>query len=126
MMSKLVILVAAVEIPTGLMLIFLPSVFTRLLFGADMSGPGQALGPLAGFALLALVIACWPPRGGFASAPAVYALLAFSFLCVVYLAYRGVAGEKIGPLLWPAAAGHALLMLLLFWGWRASRRQTPD
>jgi hypothetical protein len=62
-MKNLVFLAAALEIPTGAVLIFAPSDFTQLLFGAEMSGPGQALAPLAGFALLALAIACWPLRG---------------------------------------------------------------
>lgn len=117
-MKMLVTLAAAVEIPTGLVLIFAPSVFMRLLFGADMSGPDRALGPLAGFALLALAIACWPSRAAAAPAvSAIRALLAFSLLCVVYLAYRGVSGDKSGILLWPAAAGHAVIALLLLWCW---------
>jgi hypothetical protein len=124
-MKNLVFLAAALEIPTGAVLIFAPSDFTQLLFGAEMSGPGQALAPLAGFALLALAIACWPLRG--ASGPpasAVRALLAFSLLCAVYLAHEGISAERIGLLLWPAAAGHAVLALLLVRLWLAARRQS--
>lgn len=124
-MKHLVTLAAAIEIPTGLVLVFDPSIFTRLLFAAEMSGPGDALGPLAGFGLLALAIACWPSRGGSApAASAVCALLTFSLLCAVYLAYRGVTMDETGPLLWPATAGHAFLGLLLLWNWLAPRRQS--
>ena len=125
MSKKLVMIAAAVEIPTALILILAPSVFTRLLFAAELSNPGKALAPLAGFALLALAIASWPSRG--ASAPAtsaVRALLVFSLLCAVYLVYRGIAGADPGPLLWPAAAGHAVLALCLLWCWLASRQRS--
>ena len=112
----IVALVAAIEIPTGLVLVFDPFLFMRLLFGIDTTGPDTALGPLAGFALLALAIACWPWRSAAApAASAVRALLAFSLLCVVYLAYRGVSGAETGVLLWPAAASHAGVAFLLLW-----------
>ena len=121
-MKALVALAAAIEIPTGLVLIFDPSVFMRLLFGAEMSGPYEALGPLAGFALLALAIACWPSRvADGPAAPAVRALLAFSALCALYLAYQGAFGDNTGILLWPAAASHALVALSLFWCWLARK-----
>ena len=113
------------EFPTALILILAPSVFTRLLFAADISGPGRALAPLAGFALFGLAIACWPSRG--ASVPAtsaVRALFVFSLLCAVYLAYRGVVGADNGPLLWPAVVGHAVLAVCLLWCWLALRGQT--
>ena len=50
---------AAIEVVTGLTLIIRPSLFGRLLLGAELSSPGQALGRLAGIALLALSLACW-------------------------------------------------------------------
>ena len=117
----LVAVAAAIEIPTGLALIFAPSMFMRLLFGADMSGPGEALGPLAGIALFALAIACWPSRSGVAPASsAVLALIAFSLLCAVYLTHKGIFGVETGILLWPAAAGHAGIAVLLVWRWLAT------
>jgi hypothetical protein len=122
-MKKLVTLAAAIEIPTGLILIFDPGRFMRLLFGVEMPGAGEALGPLAGFAIFALVIACWPSRTAVTpAASAVWALLSFSLLCVAYLAYIGVSGVRAGVLLWPAAVGHAVVALLLLWRWLATRR----
>ena len=59
-MKYLVMLAVAIEIPTALVLIFEPSIFTELLFAAESPGPGNALAPLAGFGLVALAIACWP------------------------------------------------------------------
>ena len=118
-MKILVALAAAIEIPTALVLISYPALFTQLLFGADISAADQALGPLAGFALIALAIACWPSRK--AAAPplsTVLALLAFSLLCVLYLSYRGATGASTGILLWPATIGHAVVALLLLWCWQ--------
>ena len=127
-MKYLVMLAVAIEIPTALVLIFEPSIFTELLFAAESPGPGNALAPLAGFGLVALAIACWPSRAGAApAASAVSALLAFSLLCAIYLAYRGLSMGESGPLLWPAAGGHTVLGLLLLWHWLGLRwRSTTE
>jgi hypothetical protein len=93
-MKHLVTFVAAIEIPTGVVLIFKPSVLTNLLFAGELSGPGNALGPLAGFGLVALAIACSPSRGDSAPArSAVRALPIFSLLCAGYLTYCGIASR---------------------------------
>ena len=72
---------AAIEAGTGLILISFPSLFVRLLLGVELSEPGQIVGRLAGFALIALVLACWP-RGGTegAAASSLRALLASACL----------------------------------------------
>lgn len=121
-MKFLIAFAVAIELPTGLVLILAPAVFMRLIFGHDGSGSDQALGPLAGVALLALAVACWPTHR--VASPAkntVMALLLFSVLCASYLAYHGIAGARIGLLLWPAASGHALVALLLAWHWLVPR-----
>jgi hypothetical protein len=109
---------AGVEVVTGLVLIIRPSLFVWLLFGAELSDAGQALGRLAGFALLALALACWPRVGEIGEAKAALrALLVFSLLTAIYLVYVGVRGEQVGILLWPAAALHAALTVPLVRGW---------
>ena len=121
-MKRLVAIAAAIEIPTGLVLIFAPAMFMRLLFGAGAADPGEAIGPLAGSALSALAIACWPPRGAAPAAPsAILALLVFSVLCAAYLTHQSVFGGRTGILLWPAAAGHALVAVLLLWRWLTTK-----
>jgi len=103
---------AAIEVVTGLVLIVRPRLFASLLFGAEFSPAGQALSRLAGFALLALTLACWP-RLGVERRTAVRALLVFSLLSAFYLVYLGVASGLTGPLLWPAATLHLALAILL-------------
>jgi hypothetical protein len=61
---------------------------------------------VAGIALIALGIACWP-------GPPLLGMLTYSAL---YLAYLGLAGGLTGVLLWPAVILHAILTALLTLG----------
>ena len=113
----LIIVAAAIEVATGIVLMVAPSAFARVLLGADLSSAGQAVGRIAGFALLSLGFACWPKdgpaAGPAAGALASPALLIYNLLITLYLAYVGIAGELVGPLLWPAVALHAVLSAIL-------------
>ena len=116
--SALLMVAAGVEVVTGFVLLIAPGVFTHLIFGGELSNPGRAFGPLAGFALLALVLACWPVAGR-PALPALQAFLFFSACAAVYLVYRGISNStEVGVLLWPAAAMHALLAVFLAWAVR--------
>ena len=84
---------AALEVGTAATLIVNPSLFSWLLFGADMTLAGQALGRLSGIALLALAVACWPRgRSDAGSRPAVQAMLLFSVLAAAGLLFLGIGG----------------------------------
>jgi hypothetical protein len=106
---------AGIEVGTSVLLIIRPSLFVWLLFGSELSATGDALGRLAGFALLALALACWPGPGTAAaqSIAAFRALLLFSLLTTVYLLYLGIGSGPVGPLLWPASALHAGVAIFL-------------
>ncbi len=109
---------AAIEAGTGLVLISFPWLFVRLLLGVELSGSGQIVGRLAGFALLALVLACWPGAGTEGkAASSLRALLVFSALVAFYLVYLGIRGGYVGPLLWPAAVLHSVVALFLAGAW---------
>lgn len=104
---------AAVEAAaTGLVLLLSPALFGRLIFGAELPEAGQALGRLAGIALVGFALATWATPAA-ASLHAMRASLIYNLLATIYLGYLGVAGQLVGILLWPAAALHAVLLLLL-------------
>jgi hypothetical protein len=102
---------AAVEAAaTGVILLLSPVLFGRLILGAELSEPGQALGRLTGIALLGFALTSWPGP----SAPSVNrAMLIYNLLATIYLCYLGIVGKSVGVLLWPAVAVHVLLTVLL-------------
>jgi hypothetical protein len=121
-------LAAAAEALTGVVLLLSPSLVVSLLLGADLSEPGQALGRFTGAALLALALACWPATAGNQAGAPLPALLLFSLFTTLYLVYLGLGSELVGLLLWPAAALHAVLTVLLARMWldtRQSRESKP-
>jgi hypothetical protein len=121
-MNRLLTLAAVIEAATGLSLMAVPSVVTRLLLGAEISGASIPLGRVAGFGLLSLGIACWPGRNPTGNtAPALRAMLTYNSLATLYLLFLGIGGEWVGPLLWPAVAAHGILSLLLARQWRLGR-----
>ncbi len=122
-MHPLLRLAAIIEAATGLALMAVPSIVVRLLLGGEVSGAGIPLGRVAGVGLLSLAMACWPGRDAVGnSAPAIRAMLTYNSLVTLYLLCLGLAGQWVGPLLWPAVALHAVVALLLVWTWRAERR----
>jgi hypothetical protein len=110
---RLIMLAAAVEAVTGLVLIAAPSLVAWLLFGADLPPVGQAASRVAGFALLALGLVCWPAQVQTPITSAVRGLLLYNLLAALFFLYLGVSRELVGVLLWPAFAVHALLWILL-------------
>ena len=119
-LTKLLKVASVIEAATGLALMIYPLLVVVLLSGGGVSGPGIALGRLAGFALFALGLACWPgleSRG--ANSPALRALLTYNLLTTLYLAYLGIGGQWVGSLLWPAVVIHAVLTFLLARAWFA-------
>ncbi len=94
------------ESATGMALLIVPSLVGQLLLGEEFSGVAIPVARVAGIALIALGVACWPgpPRIG---------MLTYSTLATLYLAYLGFAGGLSGILLWPAVVLHVMLTALL-------------
>jgi hypothetical protein len=86
----------------------------RLLLGEELSGIAIPLARVAGIALIALGVACWP-------GPPLVGMLIYSGVVTLYLAYVGFAGGLTGILLWPAVVLHLILTALLL---RASTLMT--
>jgi len=123
-MTKLLGLAAVLEAATGLALLIHPSLVGQLLFGDGVAGAGMALSRVAGCALLALGVACWPGREvGSGSARSARGMLTYSLLVTLYLVYLGVVVHLAGMLLWPAVAVHTVWMLLLVAAWRHERQR---
>lgn len=109
----LIAIAAAFEALTGVVTIVAPTLLVRLLFGAPLTAGGVAVSRVAGFALLALGLACWPGREPASLKRATRGLFTYNALVAVFLLYLGIRGHLVGLLLWPAAIVHAILAILL-------------
>lgn len=109
-MKKALLVAAVSEAATGAALLVVPSLVGRLLLGTELIGVAIPVARVLGIALIALGVACWP------GTPLV-GMLTYSLLVTLYLLYLGIRGNWVGPLLWPAAAAHAVLTLLLARAW---------
>jgi hypothetical protein len=103
-MKKVLIFAAVGEALTGLTLLLVPSIVGQLLLGDQLNGVAIPVARVAGVALIALGIACWP-------GPPVAGMLTYSAVVTVYLACLGFAGA--GILLWPVVVLHLVLTALL-------------
>jgi hypothetical protein len=105
-MKKVLIFAAVGEAATGLALLIVPSLVGQLLLGEGLTGVAIPVARVAGIALIALGVACWP------GTPLV-GMLTYSAAVALYLAYVGFAGGFTGILLWPAVVLHVTLTVLL-------------
>jgi hypothetical protein len=116
---KWVLPVAAIaEAATGVALLIVPSLVGQLLLGEELVGAAIPVARVAGVALIALGIACWP-------GPPLVGILIYSALVTLYLAYLGFAGGLTGVFLWPAVALHLVLSILLGRAWLATEARRP-
>jgi len=109
-MKGVLVFAAVSEAATGAALLIVPSLVGQLLLGAELTGIAVPVARVAGIALIALGIACWP------GTPLV-GILTYSAAVTLYLAYLGFAGGLSGILLWPAVVLHAVLSVLLARAW---------
>ena len=109
-MKRVLSFVAVAEIATGMALLIVPSLVGRLLLGEEFAGVAITVARVAGIALIALGIACWP-------GPPLIGMLIYSAAVTLYLAYVGIADGFAGVFLWPAVALHAVLSILLGRDW---------
>ena len=114
-MKNVLIFAAVAEAATGLALLIVPSLVGRLLLGEELTGLALPVARVAGIALIALGIACWP-------GPPLVGMLTYSAVVTLYLAYLGFAVGLTGVFLWPAVALHGVLPILLGRAWLATAR----
>jgi hypothetical protein len=120
-MKKVLALAAVSEAATGMALLIAPSLVGQLLLGEELTGVAIPVARVAGIALIALGLACWP---GCDAARGLLAMLSYSLLVTLYLAYLGISGKRVGSLLWPAVAVHTILTVLLVRAWLNNQRAT--
>ena len=111
-MKKALVFAAVAEAVTGLALLIVPSLVGQLLLGEALTGVAIPVARVAGIALIALGVACWP-------GPPLVGMLIYSAVVTLYLAYLGFSGLA-GVFLWPAVALHAVLSILLGRAWLAA------
>jgi hypothetical protein len=109
-MKKVLIFAAVGEAATGLALLVVPSLVGQMLLREELTGVAIPVARVAGIALIALGIACWP-------GPPLVGMLTYSVLVTLYFAYLGFAGGLTGVLLWPVVALHLVLSILLGRAW---------
>jgi hypothetical protein len=81
-MNRVLVFAAVAEAATGLALLLLPSLVGQLLLGAELTDIAVTVARVAGIALIALGVACWP------GTPLI-AMLTYSATATLYLAYVG-------------------------------------
>ena len=105
-MNRVLIFAAVGEAATGMALLIAPSLVGRLLLGEELAGIAIPVARVAGIALIALGVACWPGTP-------LLGMLTYSAAVTLYLAYVGLSGGSSGMLLWPAVVLHAIFTALL-------------
>ena len=109
-MRRALVIAAIGEIATGLALLIVPALVGQLLLGEELTGAAVPVARVAGTALVALGIACWPGQQ-------LVGMLIYSLAVALYLAYLGFARDAAGGLLWPAVGFHVVLSILLARAW---------
>jgi hypothetical protein len=108
---------AGLEVVTGAGLFVAPSLLAGLLFGSEMNVAGDLVARISGLVMLCLSLGCWPLGFEGEGRQTLTPLLALSRLAAVFLIYVGIRGANVGPLLWPAAATHLVIAILLARTW---------
>lgn len=112
---------AGLEVLTGAGLVLAPSLLAKLLFGSEMNATGDLVGRISGLVMICLALGSWPHTFEGDSRQVLLPLLALSLLAVVFLIYVGIGGVNVGVLLWPAAATHFVIGVLLARTWMGRR-----
>ena len=113
-MTWVLAVAAAAEAATGLALLLLPSLVGQWLLGVELTGVSTTVARVAGIALVALSVACWPGTPHLA-------MVGYGAAIALYLAYLGLDGVASGVLLWPAVVLHLVLTVLLARAYRSGK-----
>jgi hypothetical protein len=113
-MKKLLVITAAIEAGTGVVLLAAPSVLASVLLGAPLDGPvALTVARVGGAGLFTIGLACWLARDN--GRALVVAMLFYNVAAAAILAYAAVGLALAGIGLWPAIGLHTALA-----GWCAT------
>ena len=111
---NLLAVTAVLEGATGIVLVALPSSVATLLLGLSLETAAEStLARVAGFALVALGVACWFARHDGqspASRGLVWGMLAYNAGVAMVFAWAAIALALHGIGLWPAVLAHAAMV----------------
>lgn len=112
-MTLLLKWMSVLEFVVGVSLALFPALVCHLLLGkSDSDSDSEPIvARIAGVALVSFALACWP-SGGKSNPPAVRGMLLYNGAMAGYLTFLGLSGHA-GILLWPAAALHTVLTILM-------------
>ncbi|WP_254508183.1 hypothetical protein [Anatilimnocola floriformis] len=114
---RLLVSAAIVEMVTGLTLMVAPMLFVQYLLKEEVVGAGLAVSRVAGFALVALGVGCWPRLpfnrdDNFRPMSPLLGMLTYNGLITIYLVGMGATNQSVGLLLWPGVVLHGAFALL--------------
>jgi hypothetical protein len=87
---------------------------------SDLNAAGEATGRISGFVMICLAAGGCPRAGESERHQALFPLVALSWLVAAFLLVTGLIDANVGLLLWPAAALHLILAVLLTWTWASA------
>lgn len=105
-LSKALAFSALAELITGIALLATPTLVVMLIMTPAAPATAVPVARVAGIALIALGLACWPTSGR-TNPAARRAMLTYNLLVAVYLTYLGSVVHTGGAMLWPVAGLHA-------------------
>jgi hypothetical protein len=111
-LRQVIVAAAWLEVLVGGLILFVPELFSLLLFGGRPDATGVLLTRFAGIGLLALGIACLPLQGE-SGRGSVRGLVVFNIGVALFLACAAIATAHRGILIWPATVLHAAIAAAL-------------
>jgi len=124
-LKTLLIVTAACEVPTGILLLIAPTLTSEFLLGEGPSSPQAfVIARIAGVALVSIGVACWLLRTADRSSQRrqLIAVLTYNLAVPILLIQSRLAASVGGPGLWPASVLHLLLAGWCVAGLRVSPR----
>jgi hypothetical protein len=106
---------AIIEILIGLALLVAPLLVIRLLLGDGLDSTGVAVARVLGIGLLSVGVAGWESPGQDPRFSPRAGLCVYNVGAAIVLVTVGTIGGLSGLFLWPAAALHALIGVMMLW-----------